>query len=393
MTAMTWSHSGSTLGNLAYTYNSLGQRSSMSGSFARLLPATATRLTIGNDGRVATENGKPVTFDANGRLTQDSQYTYVWNELGLLAEVHTLSDNTLLASYQYDASGRRIASTINGSTTHYLYASDNPIQLQDSTGKATQNLLAGGTDEWFAETGNSQTQVFLTDALGSTLRLTDMNGNKLVDSTYDAYGNFNTDAATSNHFGYTGREMDGNGLYNYRARYYKPAWRQFISQDPIGLAGGMNPYSYVGGNPLSFIDPFGLATIYGVPSGSVQYVAPDGQTFYAPSYANFQAVLAAGQTNGMTNLSGINSAIGQGGTFDFQRSGGNFYPTYTNASNYAVGVYMEGAGYPEGLMNLLGDVYARFKSSNSGTPKQPMWWDNGWNAAHDGKLCNSCPCH
>nr|WP_237229603.1 RHS repeat-associated core domain-containing protein [Pseudomonas sp. GR 6-02] len=51
---------------------------------------------------------------------------------------------------------------------------------------------------------------------------------------------------------------DGTGLYYYRARYCQPGFGRFISGDPIGLAGGINIFVYVSGNPTNFIDPFGL---------------------------------------------------------------------------------------------------------------------------------------
>ena len=139
----------------------------------------------------------------------------------------------------------------------YLHDGANPIQLQDAAGTPTENLLAGSIDEWFARTTAGQTQSYLTDGVGSTLRLTDAQGNKLTDYTYDAYGTTSADSASTNHFQYAGRESDGFGLYYNRARYYKPSWGRFISQDPLGLVGGDNLYAYVGGNPISRIDPTG----------------------------------------------------------------------------------------------------------------------------------------
>lgn len=47
-------------------------------------------------------------------------------------------------------------------------------------------------------------------------------------------------------------------LYNYFRDYDRTTGR-YIESDPIGLAGGMNPYLYAEGNPLTFIDPSGLA--------------------------------------------------------------------------------------------------------------------------------------
>src|SRR5690606_545871 len=44
-----------------------------------------------------------------------------------------------------------------------------------------------------------------------------------------------------------------------RARMYDPKLGRFISEDPIGFAGGdVNLYGYVWNNPLHFTDPMGL---------------------------------------------------------------------------------------------------------------------------------------
>jgi RHS repeat-associated protein len=52
-----------------------------------------------------------------------------------------------------------------------------------------------------------------------------------------------------------------SGLYLTHYRAYSPIHGRWLSRDPIHEAGGINLYAYVNGNPVSFIDPFGLFEI------------------------------------------------------------------------------------------------------------------------------------
>ena len=66
--------------------------------------------------------------------------------------------------------------------------------------------------------------------------------------------------------GQYGVTTDNNGLYYMRARYYNVEIKRFINQDVLlGVlerVSSLNRYSYVEGNPISYLDPFGLERVW-----------------------------------------------------------------------------------------------------------------------------------
>lgn len=104
----------------------------------------------------------------------------------------------------------------------------------------------------------SDGKYFLADHLGSTNALTDASGAILEQTAYDSFGNATNNLSTRYQF--TGREFDNfTSLHYYRARFYDAQIGRFISEDPIGFAGGgVNLFAYVWNIPQRYTDPFGL---------------------------------------------------------------------------------------------------------------------------------------
>jgi RHS repeat-associated protein len=116
----------------------------------------------------------------------------------------------------------------------------------------------------------------LTDHLGSVRDVVDSAGRLRIHKNYDAFGNvlaethLNASGATvtagqtgyvDEAFGFTGRFYDkATGLQNNLNRWYDASTGRWLSEDPIGFAGGdANLYRYVGNAPGMYTDPSGLA--------------------------------------------------------------------------------------------------------------------------------------
>jgi RHS repeat-associated protein len=247
------------LGRLTYTYDTAGNRARVGGSFAAtLLPSSLESSTYDAANRQIAFGSKTLTYDDDGNLTQILDGTdatlYNWDSRGQLMALSAAGGAT--ASFTYDAFGRRASKTINGITTQFQYDGLD-IAREIAGGIATGYLMGPGLDEALAR---GLSEFYLADTLGSIVRLTDSTGIAPTAYRYEPFGRSSIEGTTSaNAFDYTGRENDVTGVQYYRSRYYSPQFQRFISEDPLGFAGGdVNLYAYVANAPTTFRDPLGL---------------------------------------------------------------------------------------------------------------------------------------
>ncbi|MEQ1741238.1 MAG: RHS repeat-associated core domain-containing protein, partial [Candidatus Nitrotoga sp.] len=247
------------INSIAYTYDAKGQRTSKTTTLPSNdeTPFTATydtadrmlTFTLTGSGEIFN-----LAYDDNGNLvskisqTTGQATTYTWNTRNWLTAI---AGPGLTASFAYDALGRRIEKTVNGQSVGFLYDGNQVIaELAGNT--VNVKLLSGiAIDEMLARFTAAGAQHYLTDALGSVVAMLKDDASVQNYYAYSPYGETTPSANDDgNSSEYTGRENDLTGVYYYRARYFDPVLKRFISADPIGLGGGVNFYGYVGGNPV-----------------------------------------------------------------------------------------------------------------------------------------------
>jgi RHS repeat-associated protein len=205
-----------------------------------------------------TANHKPLTandcfYDCQNRLTDVNDQS-----------------NSRVASYKYDYLGRLVKRTVGSATIKYVYDGDGSTPLtagqiiaeydandtllrkfvcSDRIDEPVCMVTAGGTKYYYH-----------FDGLGSVVALSNSAGNIVEKYSYDVFGEPNRTSSINNPYFFTGRAYDSNvKLYYYRARFYSPALGRFLQPDPAGYeASGLNLYTYVGNNPVRWVDPLGL---------------------------------------------------------------------------------------------------------------------------------------
>jgi RHS repeat-associated protein len=247
-----------------YVYNAANQRIGQTATDNSWwsYPTTASTLRYSTNGfnQYTAVGTVTPTYDGNGNLTFDGTFTYGYDAESRLTSV--AQSGTPIATYAYDAQGRRKSKTVGATTTNYLLDPSNRALLDydGSSGQIARWYAFGsGLNEVLSQvnvSANTRT-TFIPDTQGSIIGTLDSSSGAITKTGYQVFGESPSTAGT---FRYTGARIDAetNGLHDFRARIYSPVLGRFLQPDPIGYGGGTNLYAYVGNDPLNLTDPMGF---------------------------------------------------------------------------------------------------------------------------------------
>ena len=187
------------------------------------------------------------------------------------------TNGTVAEAYGYDGAGRRIFIAQGGSTNWMVYDGNQVVADLNATGGLVRSYVWGpGIDNLISMTSygaTTNTYYALKDHLGSVHALVNSAGQVVESYRYDAWGRVLgiydrnnmplKESAIGNRYLWQGREYSfKSGLYYFRARWYDPVTGRWLSNDPIGISGGLNQYVFCANNPVNFRDPWGLYSLY-----------------------------------------------------------------------------------------------------------------------------------
>jgi RHS repeat-associated protein len=186
--------------------------------------------------------------------------------------METASSAGITTRYRYNGRGERVVKTSSAGSTYYVYDEQGHLLGEyDATGTPRQETIyLGDLPVAVIKPGVPGPAVYYVyaDHLHAPRVLTRASDQQMVwrwDHA-DPFGltppdeNPNSLGTFTYNLRFPGQVFDRetNDHYNY-FRDYDPQLGRYIQSDPIGLVAGVNTFAYVGGNPLSFVDPRGLA--------------------------------------------------------------------------------------------------------------------------------------
>ncbi|MDT8436692.1 MAG: RHS repeat-associated core domain-containing protein [Gemmatimonadota bacterium] len=234
----------------SWTYDAVGNR-------------TGAGIAVDLGNLLAAADPFTFVYDQAGRTIEKRRtgfvQTFHWNAIGQLDSVVT---NGAVTRMRYDGFGRRVRREGPSGTEQYVWDGDDLHLILDGTGAVKAKLTCyPGIDAPHSLQIGFERYHYALDHAGNVVGLFDDDGNVAGRYRYDPWGRPQGAALDSvyNPLRFQAREWDEEtGLYYVRARYYDPDTGRFLSPDPIGLEGGINPYVFAGNDPVHLRDPSGL---------------------------------------------------------------------------------------------------------------------------------------
>jgi RHS repeat-associated protein len=197
-------------------------------------------------------------------LIQESNTTaYTWDARNRLKSIVTSAGQT--TNFTYDYAGNLIQQADSGTslnlTKSFVLDNATNVAYEAASDGTWYSVLSGRSiDSHLAIVqSGGQVQYGLPDAINSTVATVDQTGVVKSSYLYAPYGQTSTTGTYP--FQFTGRVPISANLLYYRARFYSASAGRFISEDPIGFAGGINFYRYACNSPTNSIDPSGTASL------------------------------------------------------------------------------------------------------------------------------------
>ena len=257
-------------------------------------------FTDRGDNAYGSINGEPIGYDSQGAMTYlaTSSSTFTFDPFGQLASASISKDST---TYAYDALGRRVVESSAEGSQWFVWDGDSILAIgSDPDDPHSFELkISYGSHNGIAyvkNLGEGDVRFMHSIDDGSVFMLTNSEGQVLEKYFYSAYGNVRTVASDgvtalpnstgANRFLFQGALYSPEyNLYLMGSRNYDPQIGRFLSQDPFGLNGGQNEYSFVDNRPLTRTDPTGLESQQSVPAPSNPPPQPQPQNYSSQSNA------------------------------------------------------------------------------------------------------------
>ena len=222
-----------------------------------------TTSTPNNINEIVSQSGgttRTLTYDLNGSLINDGlTRTFEWDGANRLVAIN-YTGTTNRSEFTYDGLSRcvkiveKTGGTVN-STRKFVWCGAEKCEFRNANNAVQLQIFPQGQYQ------GSGAYYYTRDHLGSIRELVDGSGTVVARYDYDPYGRSTTVIGTNKpDFNFTGLYQHAkSGLDMAVHRFYDPDLGRWLSRDPIGEAGGINLYGYVGNNPVNYVDELGLA--------------------------------------------------------------------------------------------------------------------------------------